>query len=119
KRMLIDATHSEETRIAIMDGDKLEEFEYESAFRKPIKGNLYLAKVTRVEPSLQAAFVNFGGNRHGFLPFAEIHPDYFRIPADDRDALMSEQEEMIRMHEEALAEHEAKHGPVDDEDEAE
>jgi ribonuclease E len=78
KKMLIDATHDEETRVAVVDGGRLEEFDYESAFRKPLKGNIFLAKVTRVEPSLQAAFVNFGGNRHGFLPFSEIHPDYFR-----------------------------------------
>jgi len=103
KKMLIDATHSEETRVAIMDGDKLVEFDYESEFRKPIKGSIFLAKVTRVEPSLQAAFVNFGGNRHGFLPFSEIHPDYFRIPVEDREALMAEQEELVRKHEEALA----------------
>ncbi len=107
KKMLIDATHPEEVRVAVMDGEKLVEFEYESKFRKPIKGSIFLAKVTRVEPSLQAAFVNFGGNRHGFLPFSEIHPDYFRIPMEDREALMAEQEEMLRKHEEALAEREA------------
>ena len=95
KRMLIDATHEEETRVAIVDGHKLAEYDYESSSRKPIKGNIYLAKVTRVEPSLQAAFVNFGGNRHGFLPFSEIHPDYFRIPIADREALMAEQEALL------------------------
>jgi len=92
KKMLIDATHDEETRVAIVDGDRLEEYDYESAFRKALKGNIYLAKVTRVEPSLQAAFVNFGGNRHGFLPFSEIHPDYFRIPISDRQALIEQEE---------------------------
>lgn len=92
KKMLIDATHAEETRVAILDGERLAEYDYESTFRKPLKGNIFLAKVTRVEPSLQAAFVNFGGNRHGFLPFSEIHPDYFRIPIADREALMAEQE---------------------------
>jgi ribonuclease E len=103
KKMLIDATHEEETRVAVVDGGRLEEFDYESAFRKPLKGNIFLAKVTRVEPSLQAAFVNFGGNRHGFLPFSEIHPDYFRIPVADREALMAEQEEALREHDEAAA----------------
>ncbi|MGZ9107226.1 MAG: Rne/Rng family ribonuclease [Micavibrio sp.] len=91
KRMLIDATHEEETRVAVVDGTRLMEFDYESKVRKQIKGTIFLAKVTRVEPSLQAAFVNFGGNRHGFLPFAEIHPDYYRIPIADREALIAEQ----------------------------
>jgi ribonuclease E len=91
KRMLIDATHSEETRVAVVDGTRLMEFDYESKVRKQIKGTIFLAKVTRVEPSLQAAFVNFGGNRHGFLPFAEVHPDYYRIPIADREALLAEQ----------------------------
>lgn len=100
KKMLIDSTHDEETRVAIVDNGRLEEFDYESAFRKPLKGNIFLAKVTRVEPSLQAAFVNYGGNRHGFLPFSEIHPDYFRIPVSDREALMAEQEEALREHDE-------------------
>lgn len=107
KRMLIDATHVEETRVAICDGSKLIEYDYESKNRKPLKGSIFLAKVTRVEPSLQAAFVNFGGNRHGFLPFSEIHPDYFRIPVEDREALMAEQEALLKEHdeleEEALA----------------
>ena len=98
--MLIDATHTEETRVAVVDSGRLDEFDYESAFRKPLKGNIYLAKVTRVEPSLQAAFVNFGGNRHGFLPFSEIHPDYFRIPIADREALLAEQEEELKKHDE-------------------
>jgi ribonuclease E len=100
KKMLIDSTHSEETRVAVVDNGRLDEFDYESAFRKPLKGNIYLAKVTRVEPSLQAAFVNFGGNRHGFLPFSEIHPDYFRIPVSDREALLAEQEEELKAHDE-------------------
>ena len=89
RKMLIDATHEEETRVAVMEGNRLVEYDYESKFRKPLKGSIFLAKVTRVEPSLQAAFVNFGGNRHGFLPFSEIHPDYFRIPIADREALIA------------------------------
>jgi ribonuclease E len=86
KRMLIDATHSEETRVVVLDGTRLEEFDFETSTKKQIKGNIYLAKITRVEPSLQAAFVEFGGNRHGFLAFSEIHPDYYRIPVGDRDS---------------------------------
>ncbi len=101
--MLIDATHKEETRVAITDGNKLIEYDYESQSRKPLKGSIFLAKVTRVEPSLQAAFVNFGGNRHGFLPFSEIHPDYFKIPVADRDALIAEQEALIQEHDEEEA----------------
>lgn len=100
KKMLIDATHKEETRVAVTEGNKLDEYDYESQSRKPLKGSIFLAKVTRVEPSLQAAFVNFGGNRHGFLPFSEIHPDYFRIPVADREALMAEQEELLKQHDE-------------------
>jgi ribonuclease E len=88
--MLIDATHPEETRVAVVDGRKLEEFDVEIAGRRPLKGNIYLAKVTRVEPSLQACFVEYGGNRHGFLAFSEIHPDYYRIPVADREALIRE-----------------------------
>jgi ribonuclease E len=88
KVMLIDATHPEETRVAVADGRKLEEFDVEIASRRPLKGNIYLAKVTRVEPSLQAAFVEYGGNRHGFLAFSEIHPDYYRIPVADRERLL-------------------------------
>lgn len=84
KRMLVDATHPEETRVAIVDDQRLEDFDFESASKKQLKGNIYLAKVVRIEPSLQAAFVEYGGNRHGFLPFGEIHPDYFRIPMADR-----------------------------------
>lgn len=90
KRLLIDTTHSEETRVAVVDDNHLEEFDYENKVRKQLKGNIFLAKVTRVEPSLQAAFVDYGGNRHGFLPFSEIHPDYFRVPVEDREALQAE-----------------------------
>ena len=90
-RMLIDARHPEETRVAVLKGNRIDEFDFESADRKQIKGNIYLAKVTRVEPSLQAAFVDFGGNRHGFLAFSEIHPDYYQIPKEDRDALLAEE----------------------------
>src|ERR1700691_3105955 len=86
KRMLIDAAHPEETRVVVLDGTRLIEFDYETSTKKQIKGNIYLAKVTRVEPSLQAAFVEYGGNRHGFLAFNEIHPDYYRIPVADRAA---------------------------------
>jgi len=93
KRMLIDAAHPEETRVAIVSGNKLEEFDYESARKTQLKGNIYLAKVTRVEPSLQAAFVDYGGNRHGFLAFSEIHPDYYRIPVADRKEVEDEPEE--------------------------
>ncbi|AWW74883.1 ribonuclease E/G [Erythrobacter sp. KY5] len=92
-RMLIDARHSEETRVAVLKGNRIEEFDFESAEHKQIKGNIYLAKVTRVEPSLQAAFVDFGGNRHGFLAFNEIHPDYYQIPQSDREALLAEEAE--------------------------
>jgi len=90
-RMLIDARHSEETRVAVLKGHRIEEFDFDSADHKQIKGNIYLAKVTRVEPSLQAAFVDFGGNRHGFLAFSEIHPDYYQIPREDREALLAEE----------------------------
>ena len=90
-RMLIDARHREETRVAVLKGNRIEEFDFESAEHKQIKGNIYLAKVTRVEPSLQAAFVDFGGNRHGFLAFSEIHPDYYQIPKEDREALLAEE----------------------------
>src|SRR6266436_4548247 len=89
-KMLIDATHPEETRVVVLRGHRVEEFDFESANRKQLRGNIYLAKVTRVEPSLQAAFVDYGGNRHGFLAFSEIHPDYYRIPVSDRPAGESE-----------------------------
>jgi ribonuclease E len=92
-KMLIDASQREETRVVVARGSRIEEFDFESIARKPLKGNIYLAKVTRVEPSLQAAFVDYGGNRHGFLAFAEIHPDYYQIPIADRLALLKEQEE--------------------------
>ena len=100
KRMLIDANHPEETRVVIVDGSKVEEFDFEAASKRPLKGNIYLAKVTRVEPSLQAAFVEYGGNRQGFLAFAEIHPDYYQIPASDRAALIAEQEAEARRRQE-------------------
>ena len=89
--MLIDATHAEETRVVVVDGNKVEEFDFESENKRQLAGNIYLAKVTRVEPSLQAAFVDYGGNRHGFLAFSEIHPDYYQIPVADREALMAEE----------------------------
>src|SRR5277367_588471 len=88
KRMLIDAAHAEETRVVVVDGTRVEDFDFESQARKQLRGNIYLAKVTRVEPSLQAAFIDYGGNRHGFLAFNEIHPDYYQIPLADREALM-------------------------------
>ena len=91
-KMLIDATHPEETRVVVLRGNRVEEFDFESANRKQLRGNIYLAKVTRVEPSLQAAFVDYGGNRHGFLAFSEIHPDYYQIPVADRQALIAEEE---------------------------
>ena len=91
KKMLIDATHAEETRVVVVDGNKVEEFDFESENRRQLAGNIYLAKVTRVEPSLQAAFVDYGGNRHGFLAFSEIHADYYQIPVADREALMAEE----------------------------
>jgi Ribonuclease G/E len=89
-KMLIDAAHPEETRVVVVRGNRVEEFDFESANRKQLRGNIYLAKVTRVEPSLQAAFVEYGGNRHGFLAFSEIHPDYYQIPTADRQALLDE-----------------------------
>ena len=91
KKMLIDATHVEETRVVVVDGNKVEEFDFESENKRQLAGNIYLAKVTRVEPSLQAAFVDYGGNRHGFLAFSEIHPDYYQIPVADREALLAEE----------------------------
>ncbi len=93
KRMLIDASHPEETRVAIVSGQHLEDFDVEVESRRQLRGNIYLAKVTRVEPSLQAAFIDYGGNRHGFLAFSEIHPDYYQIPVADREALVAEQQE--------------------------
>ena len=92
-KMLIDAAHPEETRVVAVKGNRVEEFDYESANKKQLRGNIYLAKVTRVEPSLQAAFVDYGGNRHGFLAFTEIHPDYYQIPVADRQALLEDEAE--------------------------
>ncbi|MEO2039495.1 MAG: ABC transporter permease, partial [Martelella sp.] len=89
-KMLIDASHEEETRVVVVRGNRIEEFDFESQHKKQLRGNIYLAKVTRVEPSLQAAFVDYGGNRHGFLAFSEIHPDYYQIPLADREALLRE-----------------------------
>jgi ribonuclease E len=100
-KMLIDATHPEETRVVVVRGNRVEEFDFESASRRQLRGNIYLAKVTRVEPSLQAAFIDYGGNRHGFLAFSEIHPDYYQIPVADRQALIDEEE---RAHRDAEAE---------------
>ena len=90
--MLIDATHAEETRVVVVEGNKVDEFDFESLNKRQLSGNIYLAKVTRVEPSLQAAFIDYGGNRHGFLAFAEIHPDYYQIPVADREKLLAEEE---------------------------
>ena len=110
KTMLIDAAHAEETRVAIVDGRQVEEFDFESKTKRQLRGNIYLAKVTRVEPSLQAAFVEYGGNRHGFLAFNEIHPDYYQIPAADREAIMAEAHS-------ADDDHDDEHGRDDDESE--
>src|ERR1700733_1197727 len=100
KRMLIDATHAEETRVVVLDGTRLEDFDVETSTKQPLKGNIYLAKVVRVEPSLQAAFVEYGGNRHGFLAFSEIPPDYYQIPVADRQRLIEMQAEDARREEE-------------------
>ncbi len=96
KRMLIDASHAEETRVLVVNGNRLEDFDVEVETRRPLKGNIYLAKVTRVEPSLQAAFIDYGGNRHGFLAFSEIHPDYYQIPIADREALLAEERAEVK-----------------------
>ena len=101
KRMLVDASHPEETRVVVLDGNRVEEFDYESASKRPLKGNIYLAKVTRVEPSLQACFIEYGGNRHGFLAFSEIHPDYYQIPTADRQALLAAAREIERHDDDA------------------
>src|SRR5215471_4626956 len=106
-KMLVDATHPEETRVVVLRGNRVEEFDFESASRKQLRGNIYLAKVTRVEPSLQAAFIDYGGNRHGFLAFSEIHPDYYQIPIADRQALIEEEE---RAHRDAEAEADRRAG---------
>ena len=110
-KMLIDAAHPEETRVVAVKGNRVEEFDYESANKKQLRGNIYLAKVTRVEPSLQAAFVDYGGNRHGFLAFTEIHPDYYQIPVADRQALLeAEAEEESRASAAEAAEDDAAAG---------
>jgi ribonuclease E len=108
KKMLVDASHPEETRVVVLSGNRVEEFDYENAGKLQLKGNIYLAKVTRVEPSLQACFVEYGGNRHGFLPFSEIHPDYYRIPKEDRQALIEAERAAER----------GRHLDDDDEDDA-
>jgi ribonuclease E len=110
--MLIDSTHTEETRVVVMNGSRVEEFDFESHARKQLRGNIYLAKVTRVEPSLQAAFVEYGGNRHGFLAFNEIHPDYYQIPVADREKLMAELAAQAQANNNG-------NGHADDEDESE
>ncbi|SJZ56020.1 ribonuclease E [Enhydrobacter aerosaccus] len=110
RRMLIDASHPEETRVVVVDGTRLEEFDFETASRKPLKGNIYLAKVIRIEPSLQAAFVEYGGNRHGFLAFSEVHADYYQIPVADRERLIAEQQ---RLQAEADEEPEPSAGRID------
>jgi ribonuclease E len=115
-RMLIDARHLEETRVAVVQGNRIEEFDFESAEHKQLKGNIYLAKVTRVEPSLQAAFIDYGGNRHGFLAFSEIHPDYYQIPKSDREALLREEAEHAAEEERLRSEdddHDEEDGPLD------
>src|SRR5476651_1381818 len=111
-KMLIDATHPEETRVVVLRGNRVEEFDFESRAKKQLRGNIYLAKVIRVEPSLQAAFVEYGGNRHGFLAFNEIHPDYYQIPHADREALLREAEEDDDDHAPVVA------GPVDEDGES-
>lgn len=111
KKMLIDATHAEETRVVVVDGNRVEEFDFETINKRQLAGNIYLAKVTRVEPSLQAAFVDYGGNRHGFLAFAEIHPDYYQIPLADRQALLEEERAFARAEEEEENRPRAKSNP--------
>ncbi|HEV2079354.1 MAG TPA: ribonuclease E/G [Allosphingosinicella sp.] len=118
-RMLIDARHQEETRVAVVKGNRIEEFDFESAEHKQLKGNIYLAKVTRVEPSLQAAFVDYGGNRHGFLAFSEIHPDYYQIPKEDREALLREEAEHAAEEERLRAAADARYDDEAEEEEAE
>ena len=113
KRMLIDAVHPEETRVVVLNDNQIDEFDFESSAKSPLRGNIYLAKVTRVEPSLQAAFVEYGGNRHGFLAFNEIHPDYYQIPVSDREELLREQAEEDR---ENAASHDGESGDADNED---
>ncbi len=116
-KMLIDTVHPEETRVAVLRGNRVEEFDFESSARKQLRGNIYLAKVTRVEPSLQAAFVDYGGNRHGFLAFSEIHPDYYQIPVADRQELLRQEEEDQKS--EAIADEAEDSEPADNDDTAE
>ncbi len=111
KKMLIDATHAEETRVVVVEGNKVEEFDFESINKRPLAGNIYLAKVTRVEPSLQAAFVDYGGNRHGFLAFSEVHPDYYQIPVEDRQKLLEEEAAFDREQQEEEEKAEEKPKP--------
>ena len=118
-RMLIDARHREETRVAVVKGNRIEELDFESAERKQLKGNIYLAKVTRVEPSLQAAFIDYGGNRHGFLAFSEIHPDYYQIPKEDREALLREEAEHAAEEAKLRAEQDAHDDDEDGEEPSE
>ena len=113
KRMLIDAVHAEETRVAVVDGTRVEDFDFESQSKKQLRGNIYLAKVTRVEPSLQAAFIEYGGNRHGFLAFNEIHPDYYQIPLADREAILREEAEEV---DEPIARNGGGHDDDEDDD---
>ncbi len=112
KRMLIDTTHAEETRVVVLDGNRLDDYDVETSSKKQLKGNIYLAKIVRIEPSLQAAFVEYGGNRHGFLAFSEIHPDYYQIPVADRERLLALQEEEARA-DEARADREDEDGHDD------
>src|SRR5512132_2266106 len=119
KKMLIDAAHAEETRVVVVDGTRIEELDLENQNRKQLRGNIYLAKVTRVEPSLQAAFIEYGGNRHGFLAFNEIHPDYYQIPLADREALMREEAEDEDDHHEPKGRRAASAEPSEDDDEDE
>ena len=117
KRMLIDDTHPEETRVVIVNGNKVEDVEFESSSRKQIKGNIYLAKVMRIEPSLQAAFVDYGGNKHGFLAFGEIHPDYYNISDTEMAEVDKEVDEIIEAKKQALKEREEQRGLHDGLDE--
>ena len=119
KLMLIDATHPEETRVAVVANGQIEDFDFEARNKRQLRGNIYLAKVTRVEPSLQAAFVDYGGNRHGFLAFSEIHPDYYQIPKEDREALLAEAEEDDEDEEEAEGGEDAEATAEDEEAEEE
>jgi ribonuclease E len=115
KRMLIDAAHPEETRVVVINNGQLEDFEFESSTKKQLKGNIYLAKVTRVEPSLQAAFVDYGGQRHGFLAFSEIHPDYYQVPQADRRMLDEAERQVAEVAEGNGAAEEAEDGAVQQE----